>query len=260
MKWEKEIAKFSGNNGNAYPGFHFFTEVIQKHARIKNNPNTNIGAGLGNPCIQMPLQMGQNNEVLKTNADPSDTNTPPIERETKCCPFHNGDGHSLEEPKRETLAAKTLEQTEWILQAGLHYCCLSKGHKTSDCRQTIQCSICKDICHNTLLHKEKQIKPERVASVDLKCTSLCAATEVGISCSKLVLVDVVSKEKPESVCRVYVIIDDQSNTSLITSELADELGATSPQERYYLHASAKGSKVWTMRDRCGPKILKLIRV
>ena len=44
----------------------------------------------------------------------------------------------------------------------------------------------------------------------------------GISCSKLLLVDVVSKERPERVCRVYAIIDDQSNTSLITSELADE--------------------------------------
>ena len=37
-KWEKELAKFSENNGDAYPGFHVFSEVVQKHARIKNNP------------------------------------------------------------------------------------------------------------------------------------------------------------------------------------------------------------------------------
>ena len=45
-KWEKEITKFSENNGDAYPSFNVFSEVIQKHARIKNNPNINIGAKL----------------------------------------------------------------------------------------------------------------------------------------------------------------------------------------------------------------------
>ena len=59
-------------------------------------------------------------------------------------------------------------------------------------------------------------------------------SEGGISCSKLVLVDVISKERPENICRVYAIIDDQSNTSLITSDLADELGASGPEERYHL--------------------------
>ena len=100
--------------------------------------------------------------------------------------------------------------------------------------QTIQCSICKDKRHNALLHKEKQKKHEGGASVESKCTSLCGASEGGVSCSKLVLVDVISKERPENICRIYAIIDDQSNMSLIASELADVLGATGPQEKYYL--------------------------
>lgn len=70
--------------------------------------------------------------------------------------------------------------------------------------------------------------------VDTKSTSLCGASEGGVSCSKLVFVDVASKDRPESICRVYAIIDDQSNASLITSDLADELGATGPEEKYYL--------------------------
>lgn len=63
---------------------------------------------------------------------------------------------------------------------------------------------------------------------------MCGASEGGVSCINLVLVDVISKERPENICRIYAIIDDQSNTSLITSELDDELGATGPQEKYYL--------------------------
>ena len=117
------------------------------------------------------------------------------------------DGHSQEECK--AFASKTLEEnTEWILQAGLCYRCLSEGHRARDCKQMIRCSICKDKRHNALLHKEKQNKPEGGESVDTKCTSLCGASGGGISCSKLVLVDVISKERPENICRVYVIIDD----------------------------------------------------
>ena len=103
-----------------------------------------------------------------------------------------------------------------------------------DCKQTIKYSIRKDKRHDALLHKEKQKKPQGGESVDQKSTSPCEVSEGGVSCNKLVLVDVVSKERPESICRVYAIIDDQSNASLITSDLADELGATGPEEKYYL--------------------------
>ena len=69
-KWEKELAKFSENNGDAYPGFHVFSEVVQKHARIKNNPNINIGARLANPPIQTPSRAGQNKRRLKQTLTP----------------------------------------------------------------------------------------------------------------------------------------------------------------------------------------------
>jgi len=181
-KWEKKLAKFSENNGDAYPGFHVFSEVVQKHARIKNNPNINIGARLANPPIQTQSRAGQNKKALKTNTDPNDSNTPTTERERKRCPFHDRDGHSLEECK--AFSAKTLEEkTEWILQAGLCYRCLSEGHRAKDCRQTIKCSICKDKRHNALLHKEKLKKPKGGESVETKCTSLCGASEGGVSCS-----------------------------------------------------------------------------
>ena len=77
-----------------------------------------------------------------------------------------------------------------------------------------------------------------------------------VSCSELVLVDVVSKERPESICRVYAIIDDQSNASLITSDLADELGATGPEEKYYL-TTCSGEKEAKYGRRVTGVVLKL---
>ncbi|EDO27266.1 predicted protein [Nematostella vectensis] len=50
----------------------------------------------------------------------------------------------------------------------------------------------------------------------------------------MVLVDVYSIHKPSTAQRIYAIIDEQSNTSLITSKLADDLGADGPREVYYL--------------------------
>ena len=76
VNWEKEIAKYSEKNGDTYPGFHVFSNVIQKHARIKNNPNINMGAKLATSMIPTPSRGGQNRRALKTNADPNGANAP----------------------------------------------------------------------------------------------------------------------------------------------------------------------------------------
>ena len=113
-KWEKEIIKFSENNGDAYPSFNLFSELIQKHARIKNSRSINIGAKFANPHIQSPSRAGQSKKPLKTNANPNDKDVPARERGSKRCLFHDRKGHSLEECK--AFASKTLEEkTEWFL-------------------------------------------------------------------------------------------------------------------------------------------------
>lgn len=48
------------------------------------------------------------------------------------------------------------------------------------------------------------------------------------------LVDIFDKAKPDTTHRVYAIIDDQSNSSLISNKLADILGSRGLEEKYYL--------------------------
>ncbi|CAH3186031.1 unnamed protein product [Porites lobata] len=64
--------------------------------------------------------------------------------------------------------------------------------------------------------------------------------------------------RPKSICRVYAIIDDQSNSSLITSELADELGATGPEEKYYL-TTCSGEKEAKYGRRVTGVVLKSLK-
>ena len=47
---------------------------------------------------------------------------------------------------------------------------------------------------------------------------------------------------------VYVIVDEQSNSSLVTSELADDLGADGPLEKYFL-STCSGEKEEKYRRR-----------
>lgn len=242
-------------NGGVYPGFHIFSKVVQDQARIKNNPNilaSNRRAPAA-PTLPNRREKEKSNRVLKTDAQPPVIQPDPSPKEggkTKQCPFHDLNGHTLEECS--AFRTKSLdERTEWLLAAGLCYRCLSKGHTASNCKESIECSICKDKRHPALLYRERTRPPTRSGeAVNSKCTSRCNPTDGGVSCSKLLLVDVFSKEKPHTVRRVYAIIDEQSNSSLISTELADELGASGPEVLSYHMQRREGDQVWTTHERC----------
>ena len=50
-----------------------------------------------------------------------------------------------------------------------------------------------------------------------------------VSCSKIALLDVFHPDRPQKKFRVYAIVDEQSNASMISPELADGLGITGPK-------------------------------
>ena len=120
------------------------------------------------------------------------------------------------------------------MDARLCFRCLSPAHVACLCDAPVQCTICGDKRHSAFLHKEKQPapRPER-ETVNPKCTALCEP-KGGVSCSKILLVDVFNKRNPLIVKRVYAIVDEQSNSTLVTSERADDLGAGGPREKYLL--------------------------
>ncbi|XP_068713049.1 uncharacterized protein [Montipora foliosa] len=216
-KWKKEIAKYSERNAGAYPGCAVFSTVIQYQARTKNDPNIFIGAKLTPVGTPAPSRRVQNRRTLATNTQPSSMNPRPslreVEATVKRCPFHDRAGHSLEDCK--AFAAKSLEEKmEWVSKAHFCFPCFLEEHQASSCKRQIKCSTCGDSRHPALLHKEKQ--PTTTRSDDTVNTS------VG------------DFRIPSATQRVYAIIDEQSNSSLISSELADELGAEGPLEKYYL--------------------------
>ena len=55
--------------------------------------------------------------------------------------------------------------------------------------------------------------------------------------------DVFPKQRPEQVWRVYAIVDDQSNVSMISPDLVDKLGVTGPKEKYFLSTCSSHKEV-----------------
>ena len=71
----------------------------------------------------------------------------------------------------------------------------------------------------------------------------CNGNPGGLSCSKIVLVDVYNEDRPDDVHRIYAIVDDQSNALIISTELADKLNAQGPDWKYYLSTCGSESEV-----------------
>ncbi|KAK3727951.1 hypothetical protein QZH41_004895 [Actinostola sp. cb2023] len=222
-KWEKDIISYATKHQDAYPGFHVFASMAQEQANKKNHPN--VQASGVQPTVHeeqsskrtTKQEFASARRVMKTNTE---------ENNKPHCKFHDCDGHELTECK--AFAAKSIqEKTDWILKEKLCFRCLEAGHIAKECESQVTCSECNSDRHPTLLHKEKD--GEELKS---NCTSVCK--KGGVSCSKILLVDVFHHQRPQERHRVYAIIDDQSNTSMITPDLADKLKADGPRDRYLL--------------------------
>ncbi|KAK3749126.1 hypothetical protein QZH41_001121 [Actinostola sp. cb2023] len=242
-KWEKEIVRYAEKNDDAYPDFHSFTRTIQSQAKLRNHPNIIAGSKTAN----RPRDKPDHRRALVTTTTRPEEPRAETSAEGKYCPFHERDGHDLVECK--SFKSKSLkDKTDWILKAGLCFLCLSHAHQAKDCTSRPSCDICGDTRHIALLHKERATQPppgeaNEAEEVNRKCTAVCRERKGGVSCSKIVLVDVSVKARQNTSKRVYAIIDDQSNTSLISSELADALGADGPTEKYLLSTCSSSDQV-----------------
>ena len=106
----------------------------------------------------------------------------------------------------------------------------TKSHSKSK----IKCETCGSERPPTLLHKElkKDIQDDEVTSAQTQTRNDHANANTNYSCSKIVLLKVFQQSNPLNTRKVYAIIDEQSNASMISPELVDELGIDGPKGKY----------------------------
>ena len=99
FKWEKKVVTYAVEIDDDYPGFHTFAVMIQKQARVKNNPN--VAAGEANPNYPKKSEKRGNNEchnkVLKVDSKDGEQNE--LVKQDKHCYYHDRNRHELTDCK-----------------------------------------------------------------------------------------------------------------------------------------------------------------
>lgn len=80
-----------------------------------------------------------------------------------------------------------------------------------------------------------------------KCTQLCGHNFIGRSCTKTVLVKVFPKGQPSKAVKVYAILDDQRNKTLVTSALLYALGIADEKFEYILSSCSGKVRLFARR-------------
>ena len=263
-KWEKQVAEYADRNQDAYPGFHTFAVMMRKQATLKNHPNI-VANGVPSPKETKLKEPQRSRSTLRPDAKVFVSNATPIHRDTnsrpnteKHCLYHDMRGHDLANCKafdRKNLATKT----EWIMRAGLCFKCLSSEHQSKDCNASVSCEKCGSSLHHTVLHLEKRrsVPEDKGEERRATCTAICHTRSGGLSCSKIVLLDVFPEGRPDLTHRVYAVIDDQSNASMISPSLADKLGANGPREKFLLSTCSAEKEIKYGRRVSGLVVLSI---
>lgn len=155
---------------------------------------------------------------------------------TNKCPIHN-----KPQPLRKCrcFRLKTLEERRtYLREQGICFRgCSSSSHLARDCKVMLKCDECESESHITALHPgppklaskksshsqddgEEQGKEDTSASpvIGHLCTEVHGNNIKSKSCSKICLVKVYPKEHPEKAVKMYAMLDDQSNKSLVRSQ------------------------------------------
>ena len=136
-------------------------------------------------------------KVFKGNTDLSEESN-----EEKYCPFHDAKGHNL--PECKAFARKTLqERTQWLKLAGLCFRCLMQKHLARDCKAVVECTKCVSDRHLETLHMERKKKKEEDEELKAGRTNVSHRSIDGVSCSKIVLLNISHPERPQKVIKAY---------------------------------------------------------
>ncbi|XP_033114299.1 uncharacterized protein LOC117114718 [Anneissia japonica] len=213
---------------------------------MKNNPMLKIN-DVPTKTLRTP-ERRLSARVMKTSTNPHIS----LPTSDKYCQFHEMDRHSLLDC-RSFKAVPIDERNDLIKRWNLCFRCCLGSHRARDCSTETKCEKCGSSKHISLLcinsqteqapanhGEEDKQKPQEVTST---CTAICGKYVSGRSCAKIVLAKVYLRHRPHDSTMVYVVLDDQSNASLVKSELADRFGPEIQPTNYSLSTCSKKNKL-----------------
>ncbi|XP_034073861.1 uncharacterized protein LOC117547343 [Gymnodraco acuticeps] len=260
-KWMSHGSMYKEQNHVHFPPFTYFADFVCREAYIRNNPSFFLSSSTvaivkqDNTVKKMDSSknfISSHMTEVSSMSDSDNTETSSVKPDVeKQCPIHKKP-HPLKYCKG--FRTKTLEERKAFLrQGGICFrCCSSSKHLAKDCKIAVQCKECNSNKHIAALHPGPapwhnqnpesenggEDDTESSPTVNSKCTEVCGENNGPRSCSKICLITVHPKGRPDRSVRLYAILDDQSNRSLARSEFFDLFGVEGTDTPYTLQTCA----------------------
>ena len=160
-KWTTRASTFNRVHSVTYPRFWVFTEIIQKQAKIRNDPGFMYSTSYSpakktaysrnRPTVaskKTDLRKETEQTVHNTGKEPATNSYDP-----SCCPIHKT-RHTLNDCR--VFMNKSLDEKRKCLKdSNLCFkCCKSVNHIARNCKNKIFCSICDKGTHVTAMHND----------------------------------------------------------------------------------------------------------
>ncbi|XP_073769028.1 uncharacterized protein [Danio rerio] len=260
-KWASVGAAYKRHNQVPYPPFAYFVDFVSQEADIGNDPSFSFVSYIDTaPKVEKAAwKSSKQHEIFvhKTAVSYGDcADTGGLYKQSddcdKLCLIHKRP-HPLNKC-RVFLEKSTDARKAFLREHNVCFkCCSSTTHIAKNCKTKVQCSECKSEGHNTVLHpghaswKESNPatkhggegeQPLSQSQVDSKCTEVCGENQTDRSCSKVCLVKVFPAGQKDKAVKVYAILDEQSNRSLVRSQFFEVFSDQSPCAPYILRTCA----------------------
>ncbi|XP_038063243.1 uncharacterized protein LOC119733951 [Patiria miniata] len=237
-KWREKGSEYKKKHAVLFPPFEEFVKFIQHHARVQSDPSFQFTDAVKSAAERSSSRPSFT--VRKTGVEEGSA-----AKETSRCPVHNT-AHKLQDCR--VFCQKSIdEKISFVKENRLCFRCLRANHIIKNCKTPVRCDICGK-SHVTVMHRPAPSQEVPPASnqtpptmkydnrpqiiVTPKCTRVCGNGKEGRSCAKICLAKAYLEEKPDHVITTYVIIDDQSDGSLINENLLERLGVKQNKSTY----------------------------
>ncbi|XP_013856011.1 uncharacterized protein LOC106511825, partial [Austrofundulus limnaeus] len=256
-RWITVGASYKQQKHVQYPPFSYFVDFVCQEAKIASDPSFSF---ISHTDTTQTSRAGPKPNkfkevcVHKTEISPqacTDTDkTLTLDDCDKMCPIHRKP-HPLR--KCRAFKEKSFEDRMALLRENniCFRCCSSSTHIARNCKIKLQCTECKSEKHHTALHPLPRCESDPLLEhggeddksanqlqVTSKCTAVCGGEQTNRSCSKICLVKVYPVGCRDRAVKLYAILDEQSNRSLVRSQFFDVFKDESPSAPYTLRTCA----------------------
>ena len=256
-RWIGQGSKYKEDNHVPFPPFGFFVDFVCSQAKARNDPSfafslsTTSNQVRGEKATKTAVSV-RKTEVTATTTFPQTSKAAKKDELEKQCPIHKKP-HPLS--KCRGFRIKHIDERKAYLKENsiCFRCCASNKHMAKDCKATLKCKECESNKHPSAMHpgpapwsrnEHTEQTPEDEQSgegeeptspvVTSKCTEICGGAPKPRSCSKICLVNMYHADHPSKSLRVYAVLDDQSNRSLVKSQFFDLLDIKGSTSTYTL--------------------------